>query len=253
MKVTLLGTGTSQGVPVLGCACEVCRSKNPRDNRLRTSCLVETEEANVLIDCGPDLRQQLLRYPVERIDAVLLTHDHQDHVAGLDELRAFIFKQNKPMPIYAEAEVLKTVKRRFDYAFAENPYPGAPQFQLHTIQPGQVHIEGVEFEALRVYHGRLPILGFRIGHFAYLTDLNRIEPDSVERLQNLEVLVLDALHHRPHHSHFNLHEALIEVERLQPEKAYFTHISHHMGLHDDINGQLPENVFLGYDGLNWQF
>ena len=253
MKVTLLGTGTSQGVPVLGCACEVCRYKDPRDNRLRTSCIIETEEANVLIDCGPDLRQQLLRYPVERIDAVLFTHDHQDHVAGLDELRAFIFKQNKPMPIYAEDAVLKNIKKRFDYAFKKNPYPGTPQFQLHTIKPGKLQINGVELEALRVLHGNLPILGFRIGKFAYLTDVNRIEQESAEKLAGLDVLVLDALHHRPHHSHFNLEEAVEEAKRLNAKKTYFTHISHQMGLHAVIDKQLPENVFLGYDGLSWQF
>ena len=253
MKITLLGTGTSQGIPVLGCDCEVCRSVDSCDNRLRTSCIIESEEANILIDCGPDFRQQLLRNPVPRIDAVLLTHDHQDHVAGLDELRAFIFKQNKPMPIYAEDAVLKNIKKRFDYAFKKNPYPGTPQFQLHTIKPGKLHINGVELEALRVLHGNLPILGFRIGKFAYLTDVNRIEQESAEKLAGLDVLVLDALHHRPHHSHFNLEEAVEEAKRLNAKKTFFTHISHQMGLHAVIDKQLPENVFLGYDGLSWQF
>ena len=253
MKITLLGTGTSQGIPVLGCDCEVCRSVDSCDNRLRTSCIIETVEANILIDCGPDFRQQLLRNPMPRIDAVLLTHDHQDHVAGLDELRAFIFKQNKPMPIYAEDAVLKNIKKRFDYAFKKNPYPGTPQFQLHTIKPGKLQINGVELEALRVLHGNLPILGFRIGKFAYLTDVNRIEQESAEKLAGLDVLVLDALHHRPHHSHFNLEEAVEEAKRLNAKKTFFTHISHQMGLHAVIDKQLPENVFLGYDGLSWQF
>ena len=253
MKITLLGTGTSQGIPVLGCDCEVCRSVDSCDNRLRTSCIIESAEANILIDCGPDFRQQLLRNPVQRIDAVLLTHDHQDHVAGLDELRAFIFKENKPMPIYAEDAVLKNIKKRFDYAFKKNPYPGTPQFQLHTIKPGKLRINGVELEALRVLHGNLPILGFRIGKFAYLTDVNHIEQESAEKLAGLDVLVLDALHHRPHHSHFNLEEAVEEAKRLNAKKTYFTHISHQMGLHTVIDKQLPENVFLGYDGLSWQF
>ena len=253
MKITLLGTGTSQGIPVLGCDCEVCRSVDSCDNRLRTSCIIESAEANILIDCGPDFRQQLLRNPVPRIDAVLLTHDHQDHVAGLDELRAFIFKQNKPMPIYAEDAVLKNIKKRFDYAFKKNPYPGTPQFQLHTIKPGKLHINGVELKALRVLHGNLPILGFRIGDFAYLTDVNHIEQESAEKLAGLDVLVLDALHHRPHHSHFNLEEAVEEAKRLNAKKTFFTHISHQMGLHAVIDKQLPENVFLGYDGLSWQF
>ncbi len=253
MKITLLGTGTSQGVPVLGCDCEVCRSKDPRDNRLRTSVIIETETANVLIDCGPDFRQQLLRYPVPRIDAVLLTHDHQDHVAGLDELRAYIFDQNKPMPIYGEAEVLKNVRERFSYAFSENPYPGAPRFALHTIQPGHLNIEGLPVQALRVYHGTLPILAFRLGNFAYATDVNRIPENSALALKNLVVLVLDALHHTPHHSHFNLLEAMAEIARLKPEQTFLTHVSHRMGLHIEVEKQLPENVFLACDGLSWQF
>ena len=251
MKITLLGTGTSQGIPVLGCDCEVCRSVDSCDNRLRTSCIIESAEANILIDCGPDFRQQLLRNPVPRIDAVLLTHDHQDHVAGLDELRAFIFKQNKPMPIYAEDAVLKNIKKRFDYAFKKNPYPGTPQFQLHTIKPGKLQINGVELEALRVLHGNLPILGFRIGKFAYLTDVNRIEQESAEKLAGLDVLVLDALHHRPHHSHFNLEEALAFIDQVNPEKAYLTHISHLFGCHDEIEKILPPNVFLAYDGMKF--
>lgn len=252
-KITLLGTGTSQGVPVLGCACEVCRSKDPRDNRLRTSCIIETEEANVLIDCGPDLRQQLLRYPVERIDAVLLTHDHQDHVAGLDELRSYIFKQNKPMPIYGEENVLENVRTRFNYAFLENPYPGAPRFSLQNIKPGQINLNGLEIEAIRVLHGSLPILGFRVGDFAYLTDVNHIEEESAKKLKGLDILVLDALHHKPHHSHFNLNEAVLEAKRLKAKTTFFTHVSHHMGLHADVEKQLPENIFLAFDGLSWQF
>jgi phosphoribosyl 1,2-cyclic phosphate phosphodiesterase len=253
MRITILGTGTSQGVPVMGCDCEVCTSEDKRDNRLRTSALIETEQANLVIDCGPDFRQQMLLNKVTRVDAVLVTHDHQDHVAGLDELRSYIFKQNKPMPIYAEENVIHALTQRFAYAFSKNPYPGAPTFAMHTIQPGTLHIEGVQIEAIRVQHGKLPIVGFRIGNFAYLTDVNGIDESAASHLQNLDVLILDALHHRPHHSHFNLHQALEEISRLQPEKAYLTHISHSMGLHSEIEAQLPENVHLGYDGLVFEF
>jgi phosphoribosyl 1,2-cyclic phosphate phosphodiesterase len=253
MRIIILGTGTSQGVPVIGCTCEVCTSSDPRDNRLRTSAFIETKEANLLIDCGPDFRQQMLREGIDRVDGVLITHAHQDHIAGLDDLRSFIFRQNKPMPIYAEENVVHTIKQRFAYAFSENPYPGAPTFAMHTIQPGTLHIEGVEIEAIRVQHGKLAIVGFRVGHFAYLTDVNHIDHEAESHLQNLDVLVLDALHHRPHHSHFNVHQALDEIARLQPEKAYLTHISHHMGLHGEMEEQLPENVHLGYDGLRFTF
>ena len=253
MKITLLGTGTSQGIPVMGCGCEVCVSTNPKDQRLRTSVLLEIADKNILIDCGPDFRQQMLRLNVQHIDAVLITHEHQDHIAGLDELRSYIFKQNKPMPIYAEERVVTNIKYRFPYAFSKNPYPGAPTFAMHHIRSGDLHIEGVEVEAIRVQHGKLPILGFRFGNFAYLTDLNGIPEESMALLQNLDVLVLDALHHRPHHSHYNVHQALEVIDELKPEKAYLTHISHDMGLHDDMNHQLPENVELGYDGLCFSF
>lgn len=253
MRVTILGTGTSQGVPVMGCSCKVCQSKDTRDKRLRTSVLIETDQKNILIDCGPDFRQQMLREGIDRIDAVLLTHAHQDHVAGLDELRSFIFRQNKPMPIYAEENVVNTVKQRFAYAFSTNPYPGAPSFAMHNIQPGDLHIEGVDVEAIRLQHGKLSILGFRIGNFAYLTDVNGIDSDSESKLKNLDVLILDALHQRPHHSHFNLHEALEEIEHLQPEKAYLTHISHDMGHHEEVDSHLPENVFLAVDQMVFEF
>ncbi len=253
MKITLLGTGTSQGVPVMGCDCEVCASSNPKDKRLRTSVLLEIADKNLLIDCGPDFRQQMLRLDVKHIDAVLITHEHQDHIAGLDELRSYIFKQNRPMPIYAEERVVTNIKYRFPYAFSTTPYPGAPRFAMHSIRSGDLHIEGIEVDAIRIQHGKLPILGFRFGNFAYLTDLNGIPESSKDHLQNLDVLVLDALHHRPHHSHYNVHQALEVIDELKPEKAYLTHISHDMGLHDEMNHQLPENVELAYDGLHFSF
>ena len=253
MKITLLGTGTSQGIPVMGCGCEVCVSTNPKDTRLRTSVLLEIGQKNLLIDCGPDFRQQMLRENVQHIEAVLITHEHQDHIASLDELRSFIFKQNKPMPIYAEERVVTSIKQRFPYAFSKTPYPGAPTFAMHNIRTGHLHVEGVQLDVIRVLHGKLPTLGFRFGHFAYLTDLNHIPETSKTLLQNLDVLVLDALHHRPHHSHFNVVQALEVIDELKPKKAYLTHISHNMGLHDEMNHQLPENVELAYDGLSFTF
>jgi phosphoribosyl 1,2-cyclic phosphate phosphodiesterase len=253
MKITILGTGTSQGIPVMACHCEVCQSQDVRDKRLRTAVFIETDQANLVIDCGPDFRQQMLKHNVQRVDGVLVTHDHQDHIAGLDELRSFIFAQQLPMPIYAEENVVNAIKQRFAYAFSKSPYPGAPTFAMHTIGPGTLHIAGVQVEAIRVLHGKLPIIGFRIGDFAYLTDVNNIPDPAFESLQNLDVLILDALHHNAHHSHFNVQQALAEIERIQPKKAYLTHISHGMGLHVKAESALPENVFLAYDGLTFTF
>lgn len=251
MKITLLGTGTSQGIPVMGCGCAVCTSTNPKDNRLRTSVLIETPESTLLIDCGPDFRQQMLREKVQKIDAVLLTHDHQDHVAGMDELRSFIFKNNAPMPVFAEEYVLKRLKQLYHYAFSKNPYPGVPSYALHKITPGELHVMGFDIISIRLQHGNLPILGFRIKNFAYLTDVNFIPEESLEKLYNLDILVIDALHHKSHHSHFNIQEAIEVIGLLKPEKAYLTHISHSMGLHGEVEKELPENVFLGYDGLQF--
>jgi len=252
MKITLLGTGTSQGIPVIGCGCLVCTSTNPKDNRLRTSVLIETPESNFLIDCGPDFRQQMLRENVQDVNAVLLTHDHQDHVAGMDELRSFIFKNKAPMPVFAENAVLERLKKMYHYAFAETPYPGAPSYALHSIIPGELFINGIEIVAIRLQHGNLSILGFRIKNFAYLTDVNFIPEESIAQLQNLDVLVIDALHHKTHHSHFNLTEALGAIKAISPEKAYLTHISHSMGLHHEVEKSLPENVFLAFDGLQFK-
>lgn len=249
MKITLLGTGTSQGVPVVGCDCEVCRSTDPRDNRLRTSAFVEVEGVRLLIDAGPDLRQQLLRNNITRVDAVLVTHEHKDHLAGLDDIRPVYFRQKRPMDIYAMQRVLQVIRKDYDYAFKENPYPGAPAFQLHPIRYNKFHVQNVEIQPIQVRHLTLPILGYRIGPFAYITDASFVADSEMELLQDLDLLVVNALHHDKHYSHFNLEQALQFVEKLNPKRAFLTHSSHHMGLYSDVEKMLPPHVTLGYDGL----
>jgi phosphoribosyl 1,2-cyclic phosphate phosphodiesterase len=249
MKITLLGTGTSQGVPVVGCQCEVCRSTDPRDNRLRTAAFVEVDGVNLLIDAGPDLRQQLLRENITRVDAVLVTHEHKDHLAGLDDIRPVYFRQKKPMDIYAMPRVLNVIRKDFDYAFKEHPYPGAPAFELHPVRRDKFSVGGVEIQPIQVRHLTLPILGYRVGSFAYITDASFVAESEMARLQGLEVLVVNALHLEKHYSHFNLEQALQFIDIVKPKRAYLTHSSHHIGLYADVAKMLPPNVTLGYDGL----
>ena len=249
MKITLLGTGTSQGVPVVGCQCEVCRSTDPRDNRLRTAAFVEVDGVNLLIDAGPDLRQQLLRENITRVDAVLVTHEHKDHLAGLDDIRPVYFRQKKPMDIYAMPRVLNVIRKDFDYAFKEHPYPGAPSFELHPVRRDKFSVGGVEIQPIQVRHLTLPILGYRVGSFAYITDASFVAESEMARLQGLEVLVVNALHLEKHYSHFNLEQALQFIDIVKPKRAYLTHSSHHIGLYADVAKMLPPNVTLGYDGL----
>lgn len=249
MRITLLGTGTSQGVPVVGCNCEVCRSADPRDNRLRTSAFVECDGVNLLIDTGPDLRQQLLREHITHVDAILLTHEHKDHLAGLDDIRPVYFRQKAPMDIYAMQRVLAVVRKDFDYAFKENPYPGAPSFQLHPIRYDRFSVGDVEVQPIQVRHLTLPILGYRIGKFAYITDASFVADSEMALLEGVEVLVVNALHREKHYSHFNLEQALQFVEKVNPQCAFLTHVSHHMGLYADVEKILPPHVTLGYDGL----
>lgn len=251
MKVTLLGTGTSQGVPVVGCDCVVCRSADPRDNRLRTSAYVETDGMRLLIDTGPDLRQQLLRGNITRVDAVLVTHEHKDHLAGLDDIRPVYFRQQNPIDIYAMQRVLNVVRKDFDYAFKTNPYPGAPAFQLHPVRYEKFFVGNVEIQPIQVRHLMLPILGYRIGPFAYITDASFVADSEMEYLRDLDVLVVNALHREKHYSHFNLEQALQFVETVKPKQACLTHVSHHMGLYADVEKILPPNVTLGYDGLQF--
>ena len=249
MKVTFLGTGTSQGIPVIGSDHPVCQSNNPKDKRLRVSVLVEVDESNILIDCGPDFRQQMLANKVKRIDAILYTHEHSDHTIGLDDIRPYFFRQGD-LPVYAHTRVMASLQKRFDYIFAsENKYPGAPSVQEHVIENKPFAVKGINVMPVNVMHNRVQVFGFRIRDFAYVTDAKTIEEKEAEKLKGVDVLVINALRKEPHHSHLNLEEALQFIQKIGPDRAYLTHISHHMGFHDEVQAQLPKNVFLAYDNL----
>ncbi len=249
MKVTFLGTGTSQGIPIIGSTHPVCLSKNPKDKRLRVSVMVEWEGLNILIDCGPDFRMQMLANNFARLDAILFTHEHNDHVAGLDDIRPFFFRQGN-IPIYAHERVLNALKKRFDYIFVtENKYPGAPGVNEHIVTDNDFEIEGKHITPVSYLHNQLQVYGYRMGGFAYLTDIKSISETEAEKLKNLEVVVVSALRIEPHHSHFNLAEALEFIEKIKPNKTYLTHISHLLGFHDEVEQSLPENVHLAYDNL----
>lgn len=253
MKVTLLGTGTSQGVPVIGCGCDVCRSLDYRDKRLRSSVHIEVNGVSLVIDTGPDFRQQMLREGIQRLDAVIFTHSHKDHTAGLDDVRAYNFKQNMDMPVYGMMQVLDQLKVEFAYAFSEKRYPGIPQLKLHDLGEDEFEIRGIKITPLPVMHLKLPVLGFRIGSFAYITDANEIPDETYQKLKGIEVLVLNALQHEKHISHFNLEEAIQVAQKVGAKKTYFTHISHKLGLHKMVEKELPANISLGYDGLVFTF
>jgi phosphoribosyl 1,2-cyclic phosphate phosphodiesterase len=252
VKVQLLGTGTSQGVPVIACDCAVCRSTDRRDNRLRASLWVEVAGQSWVIDTGPDFRSQMLRLGAKRLDAVLFTHQHKDHTAGLDDIRAFNFRQRKDMPLYGRLEVLNQIKEEFAYIFAAVKYPGIPQVELHAIENKPFEIAGVKVMPIEVMHHNLPVFGFRIGDFTYITDANRISPHELEKVRGTKVLILNALKQEKHISHFSLEEALAVIAELKPERAYITHISHQMGLHAEVEKTLPPQVFLAYDGLSFE-
>ncbi len=249
MKYTFLGTGTSQGVPVITCRCEVCMSADNRDKRTRTSLLIQSETTTVVIDTGPDFRSQMLREQVQDLDAVVFTHGHKDHVAGLDDIRPFNYLLEKTIDVYAEERVQEILKKEFSYAFVGHEYPGAPQIRLNTIDVNPFSVGDILFKPIRVTHKALPVLGFRMNDFTYITDANFIEEEELEKIKGSKVLVLNALRREPHYSHFNLEQAIEIVKKVKPEKAYFTHISHHLGLHAVIEKELPENIFLAYDGL----
>ena len=249
MRVTFLGTGTSQGVPVIGCSCEVCQSLDFRDKRLRTSIHLEIGNVSFIVDTGPDFRQQMLRERVKRIDAVLFTHAHRDHTAGLDDVRAYNFMQQMDMPVYGSRPVLDQLQVEYAYAFAKQYYPGIPRLTLHEIDGADFEVNGIVVSPLPVMHLRMPVFGFRFGNFSYITDANLIPDTTMDKLQGTQILVLNALQREPHVSHFNLDQALAMIERISPEKCYITHMSHKLGLHADVTKELPERVSLAYDGL----
>lgn len=250
MKVTFLGTGTSQGIPVIACDCEVCSSKNDKDKRLRVSVLIETEKNTLVIDTGPDFRTQMLRAKVKNIDGILYTHEHKDHVAGMDDVRPFCFKHKKEIEIYAHERVLNQLKQEFHYVFDERfNYPGIPRINANEIENKPFLINEETIIPIEGLHYKLPVFGFRVGDFTYITDMNLISDKELEKVKGTKVLVLNALQKNPHISHFTLDEAKEIVNKIKPEKAYFTHMSHTLGLHDDIMNELPSSIELAYDGL----
>lgn len=247
--VTLLGTGTSQGVPMIGCHCEVCTSADYRDQRLRSSMHLQLGTLSLLVDSGPDFRQQILRNRIPTLDGILFTHEHKDHIAGLDDVRGFNYKQQKPMPLYAQQRVLDRLKVEFAYAFSENPYPGVPVLELNCID-GPFEIAGLEIMPVTVLHHRLPVLGFRFGDFGYITDAKTISQEERMKLRGLKTLVVNGLQFQEHNSHFTIDEVLDLIDDLKPEMSYLTHISHRLGKHAVVEKtKLPAHVRLGYDGL----
>ena len=249
MKITFLGTGTSQGIPIIGSTHPVCLSDNPKDKRLRVSVLVEWDDYCYVVDCGPDFRQQMLNAKVTKIDGVVFTHEHADHTMGLDDIRPFFFRQGD-IDLYAHKRVFKALEKRFDYIFtSEAKYPGVPSVIKHEIKNEPFTLGNLDVIPVDGLHYKLQVFGFRFGDFAYLTDMKTVPEPEIEKLQNLEVLVVNALREEPHISHFNLEEALEFIRRVNPKRAYLTHISHWLGFHDDVQQKLPDNVFLAYDNL----
>jgi phosphoribosyl 1,2-cyclic phosphate phosphodiesterase len=251
MKLKFLGTGTSQGVPVIGCICEVCKSENPKDKRLRSSAMITTDEGKkILIDCGPDFRQQMLVNKENTVDITLLTHEHNDHVIGLDDMRPLIFKSGNDVPIYCQSRVGNEVKKRFPYAFADEKYPGAPAFELHEIENEQFTVFDTEITPVEVVHFKITIFGYKFKKLAYITDAGFISDAEKEKLKNLDVLILNCIRKSdPHPAHFILPDVIRLFEELKPKKLFLTHISHHLGLHNIEDKQLPSGMHLAYDGL----
>ena len=249
MKINFLGTGTSQGVPVIGCSCPVCISLDFRDKRLRSSVHIQIGKLSLVIDTGPDFRSQILRAGITSLDAVIYTHEHKDHTAGLDDIRPFNFKQRKDMPVFGKLQVLEQIKREFAYIFSGKRYPGVPQVKTIEIDENPFSIEGITIIPIPVMHYKLPILGFRIGDFTYITDANFISDESLKLIEGTETLVLNALQRESHISHFTLNEAIEMAKKIGAKQTYFTHISHKLGNHNEVDQELPEGIALAYDGL----
>jgi phosphoribosyl 1,2-cyclic phosphate phosphodiesterase len=252
-RITFLGTGTSQGVPVISCKCDVCKSIDIKDKRFRSSAFVEFNDGKFLIDCGPDFRTQMLNNNLTDLDAVLFTHEHRDHVAGLDDLRPLNFKYEKDIPLYCTAKVGRELKKTFNYAFSENKYPGAPSFELIYFDNETFKVDSVEIEPLPVKHGSWEVHGFKFGNLAYITDASEIPSSTKKKLHDLEILVLNALRLEKHHSHFTLDQALEIYRELKPKRMYLTHISHLLGKHNEVEKTLPKGVLLANDGLQIEF
>jgi phosphoribosyl 1,2-cyclic phosphate phosphodiesterase len=250
MEITILGSGTSQGVPVIACDCVVCLSSETKDKRLRASLLIKIAGENFVVDAGPDFRTQLLRENVQQLSGILFTHEHKDHIAGLDDVRAFNYKQNRPMDIYCNAAVEQALKREFYYIFENANYPGVPKIKINNITKNLFQLNnGVDVQPIEVLHYKMPVLGFRLGDFTYITDAKTISEEELSKVIGTKILIVNALHLSPHISHFNLEEALEFIARINPEKAYITHISHLFGTHQQIEKLLPPNVFAAYDGM----
>ncbi len=249
MKVTILGSGTSQGVPVIGCQCDVCKSEDARDKRLRSSILVEQGNTTLVVDTGPDFRQQMLRHNVSKLDAVLITHCHKDHIAGLDDIRSYNYLQRKPMDVYARKEDQQAIKHEFYYAFTDNSYPGVPRINLMNLNAKPLQIGDVEVIPFEVMHMNLSVMGFRFGDLSYITDVNYISASSMEIIRGSKVIILGALRKKKHLSHFTLDEAIEIIRELNPDQAYFTHVSHLMGTYKEVQAILPSQMSLAHDGL----
>jgi phosphoribosyl 1,2-cyclic phosphate phosphodiesterase len=252
ITITFLGTGTSSGVPMIGCDCKVCTSTDPKDNRLRSSILVESPNTTIVVDTGPDFRYQMLRQKVRKLDAVLFTHPHKDHLAGLDDIRAFNFFTKKPIDIYADSLTEEAVRRDFYYAFSDTKYPGIPELNLNTITLQPFVVGDIPVTPILVWHLKMPVMGFRFGKFTYITDANHIDEPEKDKIRGSEVLVLNALRKQKHISHFTIGEAIDMVQELKIPAAFFTHISHQLGLHAVIEAELPTGMHLAWDGLQIQ-
>ncbi len=249
LTIEFLGSGTSTGIPMIACTCAVCTSTNPKDNRLRSSILVSSDTTTIVVDTTPDFRQQMLRIGNNRLNAVLFTHPHKDHVAGLDDIRAYNYFQQQAMDVYANSLTAEALKREFAYVFADKKYPGIPQINLYEIDETPFTIGDIDIVPFTVWHHKMPVYGYRFGKFSYITDANKIDPSAYAKIAGTEVLVLNALRKEKHISHFTLQEAIDLSLQLEVKSAYFTHISHQLGKHDDINEELPPHIRLAYDGL----
>ena len=249
LDISFLGTGTSSGVPMIGCNCEVCSSADPKDNRLRSSIMVSSADTTLVVDTTPDFRYQMLRTKTGHVDAILFTHPHKDHIAGLDDIRAFNFFSRQPMQLYANSLTEEALRREYYYAFAENRYPGVPEIQLNQVDDKPFQVRDLLVIPIEVWHLKMPVLGFRFGNFTYITDANRLDEDAKAKVRGSEVMVVNALRKEKHISHFNLEEAIALVQELEVPRAYFTHISHQLGLHADVEASLPSGIHLAYDGL----